>query len=62
MIDKKVAAGIAGVAVVGILSYLGYKVFREISNISFDDLDWSDSDINLAEYHQWLKDNDNVKR
>ena len=57
MIDKKVAAGIAGVAVVGILSYLGYKVFREISNISFNDLDWSD-----AEYHQWLRDNDNDER
>lgn len=62
MADKKVVAGIAAVAVVGALSFLGYKVYKEISNINFDDIDWLDTDGIQRGYDEWIKDNNNAKR
>ena len=62
MADKKVVAGIAAVAVVGALSYLGYKVYKEISNMNFDDLDWLETDGIPAGYNEWLKETEVATR
>lgn len=62
MADKKVIASVAAVAVVGALSFVGYKVYKEISNINFDDIDWLETDGIPTGYDEWIKDPENAKR
>ena len=53
---KLISSSIAAVVAIGAAVYVGAKLYKEINDLNFDDLDWLGTDDVPAGYEEWLKE------
>lgn len=53
---KLISSGIAAAIAIGAAVYIGAKLYKEINDLNFDDLDWLGTDDIPAGYEEWLKE------